>query len=163
MVKVLSLEDISRFKTAVGKATGAVGDRFFWSALRPFGLVMGLLFAISYGIWGVVLFLAIFNIPTMYLRWCWLYKGYKLGPKIVLELKNPNLDRASEAMEVFAGVFLAFLSVAYLSDAAYGFSWISLGTGILFGISVILFKLKKSHSAIFFYFSRYSIIGKSGN
>ncbi|MBN1293380.1 MAG: PTS mannose/fructose/sorbose transporter family subunit IID [Candidatus Latescibacteria bacterium] len=145
----LSLEDISRFKTAVGKATGAVGDRFFWRTLRPFGLVMGLLLSISYDIWGVALFLAIFNIPTMYLRWYWLYKGYMLGPKVVLELKNPNLDRASQTMEIFGGVFLAFLSVAFLSNKEYGFSWISAGTGGIFGLSIILFKLKKSHSVIF--------------
>ncbi len=34
--------------------------------------VIGLTLAIQYGLWGILGFLAIFNVPMMYLRWKWL-------------------------------------------------------------------------------------------
>lgn len=76
----ITADDISRFKTAVGQASGPprfnrrVGDRIFWRTLRPFALAVGLLWSLVFGPpgltggWGVVLFLAIFNIPTAVLK-----------------------------------------------------------------------------------------------
>ena len=141
--------DVSRFKTAVGKATGSLGDRFFWRTLRPFGLVIGLLLAIQYGLWGILAFLAIFNVPTMYLKWHWLAAGYRLGPKIVLELKDHSLDRISSMMETLGGMILAFLTVAFLSGRNYGLSWVTAGATGLFILSAILLKRKMHHSIVF--------------
>jgi len=141
--------DVSRFKTAVGKATGSLGDRFFWRTLRPFGLVIGLMLAIQYGLWGILAFLAIFNVPMMYLRWRWLAAGYRLGPKIVMEIKNQRLDRISRLMESMGGMILAFLSIAFLSGRNYGLSFVTAGATGLFILSVILFKRRIHHSLVF--------------
>ncbi len=146
--KNMNAEEISRFKAATGQACGSVGDRFFWRMLRPFGLVLGLLWTMFYGLWGVLLFLAVFNIPTMFLRWYWLTAGYRLGPRVVIEIKNSALDRASRLMESLGGLIIAFFSVAFLSGHGYGISWISAGTVGLFVLSVILFKRGISHSAV---------------
>ena len=141
--------DVSRFKTAVGKTTGSLGDRFFWRTLRPFGLVIGLLLAIQYGLWGILAFLAIFNVPTMYLKWHWLAAGYRLGPRIVLEIRDHSLDRISRLMETLGGLILAFLTVAFLSGRNYGLSWVTAGAIGLFVVSVILFKKRIHHSLVF--------------
>ncbi|HDY87108.1 MAG TPA: hypothetical protein ENH82_03210, partial [bacterium] len=87
-------DDIRRFKKIAGPATGCAGDRLFWSNLRPFGILLGLLFAVIYGLWGVLIFLLVFNIPTFILKWHWLKAGYRLGPKVVTEINNHNLKSA---------------------------------------------------------------------
>ncbi len=152
----MTADDISRFKTAVSQASGSVGDRFFWRTLRPFALAVGLLWSLAFGLWGVVLFLAIFNIPTIALRWYWIYTGYRLGPKVVIALKNRHLDRSVRFMENTGGLIIPFFSMALLytvetgfkpvstsfahgAAGGYGLSWITGGTIILFALSVFLY------------------------
>ena len=131
----VSEEDIRRFKLAVGQAVGSVGDRFFWRTLRPFGLAAGLAGACFFGVWGVPLFLAAFNLPILYLKWSWLRAGYTLGPRVVIEIQNRNLRIAADFMETLGGAAVAFLVVAYLAGPGYGLSLVSAGTAALFAFA----------------------------
>jgi mannose PTS system EIID component len=128
----VSEEDIRRFKLAVGQAVGSLGDRFFWRTLRPFGLAAGLAAALFYGWWGVPLFLALFAVPMFLLKWYWLRKGYELGPRVVIEIKNRRLETAADIMETLGGAALAFLVVAVFARTGYGASLTSVGTVALF-------------------------------
>jgi PTS system mannose-specific IID component len=128
-------EDINRFKLAVGQAVGSVGDRFFWRTLRPFCLVAGLAAACLFGWWGAPLFLAVFNLPVLYLKWYWLRAGYTLGPRVVIEIKNRNLETAADFMETLGGAALAFLVVTYLAGPGYGLSLVSAGAAALFALA----------------------------
>ena len=130
-------EDIRRFKLAVGPAVGAVGDRFFWRTLRPFGLVAGLLGAFWFGVWGIPLFLAIFNLPVLCLRWYWLVRGYSLGPRVVIEIKNHSLEKAAGIMETLGAAMLAFFLVVCMERLSGGFS-AAAGTIALFGFALIM-------------------------
>ncbi len=133
----VSEEDIRRFKLAVGPAVGSVGDRFFWRTLRPFGLVTGLLGAFWFGVWGIPLFLAIFNLPVLYLRWYWLVRGYSLGPRVVIEIKNHALEKAVGAMETMSAAMLAFFLVICLGRLNGGFGS-TVGSMALFGFACIM-------------------------
>ena len=145
-----SADEIVRFKNAVGKATGAVGDRFFWRTLRPFGLVLGLTLVFFYGLTGVELFLLTFNIPTLLLRWHWLVNGYRLGPRIVIEIKNPLLQQAARIMETVGAAILAFLTVVFFGRyPGYTKEWISSGAVLLFVLTLILLKLRIPHGLVF--------------
>ena len=143
-------EDISRFKASFGKVCGSVGDRFFWTTLRPFCLVFGLLGTLFYGIWGIVLFLAIFNASTMILKWHWLTSGYRLGPMVVHEIRKHYINNTALLLERISGIAIAFFTVAFLSGSEYGISWITAGTILLFSLSILLFSKKLQHSLIFF-------------
>lgn len=133
-------DDIHRFKRVVGPATGSAGDRLFWSNLRPFGIVLGLLFAVFYGIWGIFIFLAVFNIPMLILKWHWLNAGYQLEQKVVLEIKNHKLESADRIMEILGSALVTFLSVVYLTTPDYSLYWVLLSTVGLFIFSFIMLK-----------------------
>ncbi len=133
-------EDIRRFKSVVGSATGSAGDRLFWSNLRPFGIVLGLLTSVFYGLWGVIIFLAIFNIPTLILKWHWLNAGYRLEQKVVSEIKNNTLKTAEQMMEVLGSVLVTFLSVVYLTTYNDSINLFLLSTAGLFIFSFIILK-----------------------
>ena len=138
--KGVSEEDIKRFKNVVGPATGAVGDRLFWSNLRPFGIILGLLCTVFCGLWGVVIFLAFFNIPTLVLKWHWLNAGYRLGPKVVGEIKNQKLEWAAKTIETLGSVLITFISVVYLTKPEYYSIWFFPGTIGMFIFTAFMLK-----------------------
>ncbi len=142
--------DISRFKQIVGPATGAAGDRFFWSNLRPLGILLGLLVGMFYGVWGAALFLVIFNVPTLYLKWHWLVAGYRLGPKVVIEIKNPKIDTAVKVMEVMGSLMVTFLTVVFLSTKDIIHGEVYIGALGLFILSILLLKNRIPLSSVFF-------------
>jgi len=126
--------------TLVGSATGSAGDRLFWSNLRPFGLVLGLLIAVFYGLWGGIIFLAVFNIPTLILKWHWLNAGYKLEQKVVSEIKNQKLESVERIMEILGSALITFLLVVYLTKLDYPLNQVLLSTVGLFIFSFIMLK-----------------------
>ncbi len=131
-------DDINRFKAAVGQAVGSVGDRLFWRTMRPFALTLGLIVAYIFGVAGAFVFLALFNLPVFYLKWRWLIRGYELGPRVVIEIKNPNIDFSSSFMEAAGSAVLSFLLVGFLAAPAYHLSPVALGAGALFLLRFIL-------------------------
>ncbi len=145
----ISEEDIRRFKKVAGPATGSAGDRLFWSNLRPFGILLGILCGIFYGLWGVLIFLAVFNIPTFILKWHWLNAGYRLGPKVMIEIKNPKLRTSERIMEISGSIMVAFLSVAYLITLDYTPAVSYIGTA---GLFVFCFSMLKRRFPLYVIF-----------
>lgn len=141
--KGITEQDIQRFKKVAGPATGSVGDRFFWSNLRPLGIILGLLSALFFGLWGVAVFLAVFNIPMLILKWSWLMEGYRLGPNVASRIKSQKLESAERLMEIGGSVLIAFFSVIVIFDftgAVNSLNWILLSTAGLFIFSFIMLK-----------------------
>ena len=132
-------DDISRFKRAVGPATGSIGDRFFWNTLRPFGIILGLFAATFYGLWGITAVLTVFNIPTIVLRWHWLTTGYRIGTGVVSEIQNRRLEGAVHIMNALSTTLLAFLTVSHVVLPDSTLSWVSVAAAGLFAVSIFLF------------------------
>jgi mannose/fructose/N-acetylgalactosamine-specific phosphotransferase system component IID len=135
-----TVEDIRRFKKAVGPATGSSGDRLFWSNLRPFGILLGITASLSFGIWGILVFLAAFMIPTLVLKWHWLNTGYRLGPKVVYEIKNYKIDYTEQIMEIAGSLTVAFVTTVYTARMTHTSNTFFLGVAALFLISFFMLK-----------------------
>ena len=151
-------KDISRFKKAVGPATGAVGDRFFWNTLRPFGIILGLFAAVFYGLWGIVLLLLVFNIPALLLRWHWLTAGYRIGTGVVSEIQNRRIEGAVNKMGTLSAMLLSFLTVAHIAFPDSTVSWVSAATVVLFAMSIYLFKRAVRFSVVLLLSSGFAVI-----
>ncbi|MFC1538222.1 PTS system mannose/fructose/sorbose family transporter subunit IID [Candidatus Latescibacterota bacterium] len=142
--KGMTESEIIRFKKVAGPATGSVGDRFFWSNLRPFGIILGLLSTFFCGVWGFLIFLAVFNIPMIIIKWYWLWEGYKLGPNVVSRIKSSRLESAERIMEIVGSILIAFFSVIVIfnfTGASYSFNWIWVCALGMFIFSLIMLKL----------------------
>ncbi|MEZ4485511.1 MAG: PTS system mannose/fructose/sorbose family transporter subunit IID [Syntrophotaleaceae bacterium] len=57
----------------------AMGDAFFWGAVRPVAAVIALLWAFHGSFWGPVLFVVLFNVPHIWFRVLGLVKGMAVG------------------------------------------------------------------------------------
>ncbi len=141
--------DILGFKRAVGAATGSVGDRIFWSTLRPLSIIAGLMTALFYGIWGAALVMLLFNAPNLVLRWFWLKKGYSLGTGVVSEIRNRNIDRVVRHMESLKTLIAAFLVPNLVLVHEGRVSIISAGAAAVFAASLIFFRKGMSVSTVF--------------
>ena len=92
---------------------GAMGDTFFWGAMRPLAAVISLFFALHGSLLAPVIFVLIFNIPHLWCRLHWFWKGYRQGLTMVQTIQGwaiPDLAiRLKEITVILLGVISAYL------------------------------------------------------
>jgi len=119
-------EQVSALKLGLAPALAAVGDSFFWATLRPAAAVM----AVSW-LWmaphplhmlaGVV-FLAVYNLPGLWLRLHSLEVGWKQGMGVAAHVAGLKLPAVTEGLRLGALIFVGAVagSLARLSHPATG-------------------------------------------
>ncbi|MBI4949589.1 MAG: PTS system mannose/fructose/sorbose family transporter subunit IID [Deltaproteobacteria bacterium] len=96
----------ARFKSLVMGPYGAIGDAFFWGAARPLASIAGVLATVFWSMWGPLVFLVVYNLFHLLMRWYGLKKGIELGDGVVAFIKSLDLP--------MLGVRLKYLSAALL-------------------------------------------------
>jgi mannose/fructose/N-acetylgalactosamine-specific phosphotransferase system component IID len=85
------LDDIHRLKEQTARAFAALGDTFFWGTWRPFISLLGIVFVFS-GIilerqsligTGIAVFLIVYNLIPLMVRWYGLRLGYEKQDKAI--------------------------------------------------------------------------------
>ncbi|MEH7106397.1 PTS system mannose/fructose/sorbose family transporter subunit IID [Bacillus sp. JJ1764] len=79
---------INNVKASLMGPLAGIGDSFFWGTLRLIATGVGTSLAIKGNILGPILFLLIFNIPHIALRYFMAGLGYKLGTGFLLRLQK---------------------------------------------------------------------------
>ncbi|MBI5328629.1 MAG: PTS system mannose/fructose/sorbose family transporter subunit IID [Deltaproteobacteria bacterium] len=102
-------KDISYFKQSLTGPYGAIGDTFFWGAIRPLASVLGVISALIWGLWGPVVFLIVYNIFHLWMRWFGLCNGYRLGEDVVDYIKSLELPERALRVRLITTVFLGIL------------------------------------------------------
>jgi PTS system mannose-specific IID component len=72
-------EDISSLKTSLMAPLGALGDTFFWGALKPFAAVLAVSLLMTGHWWAPFVFLVFYNVWHVGLRAGMLFWGYRSG------------------------------------------------------------------------------------
>lgn len=151
--------DPAEFKKKVMGPYGAIGDSFFWSGLRPLASCAGAAAAIFWGIWGPVIFLAVYNAFHLWMRWNGLKKGYALGAGVVGYIKGLDLPawsiRARYAASAILGALAASAAVRLPASPGRGYAawWAVAAVIVILGAAFLLglfFKKGVSISAIIY-------------
>jgi mannose/fructose/N-acetylgalactosamine-specific phosphotransferase system component IID len=71
--------DVSGLKAALMAPLGALGDTFFWGALKPFAAVVAVALLMTGRWWAPLLFLVFYNVWHIGLRAGMLFWGYQSG------------------------------------------------------------------------------------
>jgi len=108
----------TEFKKKVMGVFGALGDEFFWGSLRPFAAALGALAVFSSGVWGVALFLGVFNAVHLRMRCSMLAKGAELGEGVAGYVSSLALPRWSERLRAAACAALGVLAALAVFAAA---------------------------------------------
>lgn len=82
---------INGVKVAMMGPLSGLGDSFFWGTLRIIAMGIGTSLALQGNILGPILFLLIFNIPALLVRYYGLFAGYKLGVGFLEKIKSSGL------------------------------------------------------------------------
>ena len=105
--------EIRDFKSALMGPYGAVGDSFFWGAVKPLASVAGVIAASMGQIYAPLVFLMIYNVPHLAMRIWGFYSGYEKGAPVVDSVINLDLPakvkRVRGVAISLAGVLLALL------------------------------------------------------
>jgi PTS system mannose-specific IID component len=118
---------INEFKSAVTPPFAAMGDGFFWGALRPAASTIGLFWAFRGSLWGPVLFLFLFNVPHLWLRIAGFRQGYHRGFRVVENIQRcrfPDLSlRLKQVLVVLLGILAACLVGGRLQSQGFATGW----------------------------------------
>ena len=137
-------DQIERLREALCGPLGSLGDRLVWAGWLPFlsGLTMAAI-ALGAGWIAVGVFLIVYNIGHVALRWWALKAGWTHGTRVSVALHHPVLQKAGAllgpAMAFSVGAALP-LTAAYLS-APFD-SWARVALAIVAALSFLAFRLR---------------------
>lgn len=84
---------ITAIKTALMGPMSGIGDAIFWGVLRVIAASVGISLA-AQGSWlGPIMFLLIYNVPSILCRWYLTYAGYTLGSDFLAKMNEGGLMR----------------------------------------------------------------------
>lgn len=91
---------ISSVKLALMGPLGGVGDSLFWYTLIPICAGIGISLSENGSLLGPVVFLLLYNIFTIAVRWWGVMKGYALGAGLIDRLSDGVIQRVTEAASI---------------------------------------------------------------
>ncbi|MCA9771603.1 MAG: PTS mannose/fructose/sorbose transporter family subunit IID [Myxococcales bacterium] len=106
-------DEIRVFKQRIMGIGGALGDPFYWKALRPLMGLVGVAVAWLGSLWAPVVALVVYNVAHLPLRIGGFVLGYREGPNVVQRLRT--LDLPSRARGIKA--------LYYVAAGALGGAW----------------------------------------
>lgn len=82
---------IDSIKTSLMGPIAGIGDSFFWGTLRLIATGIGTSLALKGNILGPILFLLVFNVPSILLRYLCNTWGYKLGTDFLKKIQKNGM------------------------------------------------------------------------
>jgi len=137
-------DQIERLREALCGPLGSLGDRLVWAGWLPFlsGLALAGV-ALGAGWIAVGVFLLVYNIGHVGLRWWALKAGWTHGTRVSVALHNPVLQKAGAvlgpAMAFAVGAALP-LTAAYLSGPFD--SWARVALAVVAALSFVALRLR---------------------
>jgi PTS system mannose-specific IID component len=119
-------DEVSALKMGLAPALAAVGDSFFWAALRPSAAVLAVsvlwLAPHPWHMAAPLVFLAAYNLPGLWLRLHSLQAGFERGPGVAAHVAGLRLPAVTEGLRLAALVAVGALagSLARVSHPATG-------------------------------------------
>ncbi len=121
---------LERLKKMLVSILGAVGDKLFWSVIKPFSLMIGVLFlytfqSIPMKIAALCATFLIYNIPHIYLRYKGIWEGYEYGLDVYKRLRNERFKKL-ETVYLMLGIpaftlFIITLMISLFNSHAHHF------------------------------------------
>ena len=108
-------DEVTSFKTGIMGSYGAIGDSFFWAALRPFGAAVAVaLMLLGAGPWGPLAFLVAFDAIGLLVRTYGFFAGVRLGPPVVARLARLDFAGATRRVKMGAAVMAGLVAALWV-------------------------------------------------
>lgn len=117
---------IDSIKTSLMGPLAGVGDSFFWGTLRLIATGVGTSLALQGNILGPILFLVIFNVPHITLRYLFTGWGYKLGTGFLKKIQSNGMMDSLTLGAAIIGLIVVGAMTASMIDVTIP---LSIGSG----------------------------------
>jgi PTS system mannose-specific IID component len=101
---------LSDLKRSLMSSLGSVGDAFFWAVLRPLSALFALVPALFGLWWAPLVFLSLFNLPHVALRWWGVSQGLRRGSLVIQSIERLNLPRIVPALSLVLAGMVGFVA-----------------------------------------------------
>ncbi len=108
----------ANFKTMLQGPLAAIGDGFFWTALRPACGALAAAGALVVGWPAVVIALLVYNVVHLALRIGLFKAGYRTGDGVVDAVARLSLPIAADRLRVVAAVLCGLCAAAFAAQSA---------------------------------------------
>jgi len=95
----------------------ALGDPLFWGAIRPLSSVLGVLFAVLGTVAAPWVLLAVFNVPSGWVRWRGFQEGYRQGRWGIAFFQSLDIPRRTVRLR-WAGLAVLAVLAALLVEGS---------------------------------------------
>ncbi|MCI8293725.1 MAG: PTS system mannose/fructose/sorbose family transporter subunit IID [Hespellia sp.] len=111
-------ESIVALKTSLMGPMSGIGDAIFWGVVRVIAAGIGINLALQGSILGPLLFLVIYNVPSVLCRYYMTYMGYTLGSSFIEKMYSSGLMK----MVTKAASTLGLIMVGAMTASNVSFS-----------------------------------------
>lgn len=149
-------EEVASLKKTLAPPFAAIGDSFFWGALKTFAATSAVLIYFCGSAWASLLFLGSYSLFHLYLRGEGFRQGYLLGRQSYAFLRSLELPRATLLLRRLSLVASAALAVAVISFSAANLQTeapLPLKLGLLLLILVFYYLIKWGVSVLAIFYS----------
>lgn len=109
-------ESINSVKLGLMGPLAGVFDSLFWGTLKVIAAGVGTSLALKGNILGVVLFILLFNVPHLLLRYQLTFIGYKAGTHFLMQLsKNNVMDRLKDGAAILGLMVVGAMPATLMS------------------------------------------------
>jgi PTS system mannose-specific IID component len=112
--------DVSQFKSTLGPPLAALGDGFFWLALRPAAALVAALVAPYVGLWCVLVFLGLYNSVHLSARVWMFFAGYTRAEGIVESLSHAHYASGTPLLKACCAALAGAMAARAVLGAAFG-------------------------------------------
>lgn len=107
-------EQIEKFKNAMIGPLGAIGDQLFWAVIKPASILVGFLGILIMPemyqkLIFIFIFLILYNIPHIYIRYAGIVRGYNEGLSIYRKLRKDSFLSWQKVYSIMGGICLSLI------------------------------------------------------
>jgi mannose/fructose/N-acetylgalactosamine-specific phosphotransferase system component IID len=145
---------IGTFKVGLMGSLGAIGDAYFWGALKPLASIVGALLAFVHPLLGIAALLAIYNFPHLVVRSRGFAAGVAGQERAVEFLKGAGFKLRTEDRKTAAAILGGLYGAVSVGrsippDAPWSFSvFYFLGAALLANLFTLMFRKAVSPSEL---------------
>ena len=109
-------QSIDAIKASLMGPMSGIGDAIFWGVLRVIAAAVGMALCAQTGtILGPLVFLIIYNVPSILCRWCLTVLGYRVGSNFITKLEEGGLmDLITKLAGVLGLIMIGAMTASFV-------------------------------------------------
>ena len=108
-------ESINAIKASLMGPMSGIGDAIFWGVLRVIAAAVGIAVGSTGSILGPILFLLIYNVPSILCRWWMTVLGYKLGTSFITKMYSSGImDLVTKCASILGLLMIGAMTASFV-------------------------------------------------